>query len=428
MNLRFASVKILSCVILQGHSLSDVLAEEKKIDRDDAFIQAICYGVCRWYPRLQSIANQLLEKPLNKKDGDIYLLILVGIYQLKEMRVPEHAALFETVEATKRLKKNWAKNVVNAVLRKYQREKLKIEEALKKTPAYRYAYPDWWIEKIRADWPDFLEKIIEASNQHPPFSLRVNQRKYSREHYLTLLQEKNISAHSIPNTRSGIVIDTAMPVTELPGFQEGTISVQDGAAQLAAELLQLFPHQRVLDACAAPGGKTTHILEWEPELSEVVAVDQDEKRCQKIKENLHRLHLSATCIVIDVKKMQVDESHYFDRILLDAPCSASGIVRRHPDIKLLRKKSDILFLAEEQKKLLHAVWKMLKVNGLLVYATCSIFPEENVQVIKHFLANHPEAKEEKMPSVWGIACEIGRQILPGMHEMDGFYYACLRKI
>ncbi len=430
MNLRAAAATIIRDV-LDGASLFDALpkASARFPDaRDQAFLQAICYGVCRWYFRLDAIARLLLDKPLKAKDQDIYSLILVGLYQLIEMRVPAHASVAETVGATKEFKKIWAKGLVNAVLRNYQRRAEEINQKIQQNNSAAYSHPDWIIAMASHDWPDDWKNILVANNQHPPFALRVNAKQHDREEYREMLTKKELESFAIPETRSGIVLEEPLDVQQLPGFSAGYVSVQDGAAQLAAELLQVNSQHRVLDACAAPGGKTMHILEQTPDLDELIALDNDEIRIQAIHENLQRLKLSAQVVCADAG--QVDQwwdGKLFDRILLDAPCSASGVIRRHPDIKLLRKADDIPKLAKEQLRLLTALWPLLKPGGLLVYATCSVFSLENTRVLESFIAATPDVKEEKIKADWGKECAIGRQILPGMQGMDGFYFACLRK-
>lgn len=385
-----------------------------------SFIQALCYGVCRSFFRLNFFLQQLLDKPLKPKDQDIYCLLLMGLYQLSEMRVPPHAAVSETVSLTKHLEKDWARGFVNGVLRNFERRFDELMLKLDKNFSAKYSHPQWMLDKIKKDWPKHWIQILEANNAHPPFSLRVNVRLGSREEYAALPH------HNIPHTTSGIILKNPVNVSELPGFSEGKVSVQDGAAQLAAGLLLLEDNQYVLDACAAPGGKTAHILETAD--VEVLAIDKDPKRLISIEENLSRLKLQAKCIAEDVGNVSKWwDGRLFDRILLDAPCSASGVIRRHPDIKLLRHDKDIAKLANEQKRLLEALWPLLKPNGVLVYATCSIFSDENVAVVADFLQKTPDAFEEKIDKDWGIACQYGRQILPGMDEMDGFYFCALRK-
>lgn len=428
-NLRLTASQIINDVT-EGRSLSDCLnavLPAIKDGRDRALLQAICYGVCRFYTRLDVILSHLLKTPMQAKDGDVHALLLVGLYQLMAMRIPEYAAVTETVNATEKLKKTWSRGFVNAILREYLRQRESIEKEIQTDEEALYAHPEWWIDALKTAWPDQWQAILEANNQHPPFSLRVNQQRITREKYLEKLQQADHVAKIIPETTNGIILDAPIAAESLPGFSAGEISVQDGAAQLSAELLNLAPQQRVLDACAAPGGKLMHMLEVVPDLS-IIAVEKEATRMQSIKENLARLQMNAECIHRDAKSIRDWwDGELFDRILLDAPCSASGVVRRHPDIKLLRYPSDIGAFAQEQVKLLTSLWKTLKPDGLFLYATCSIFPEENVQVVQSFLAAHADAVEEKIVADWGIVCAVGRQILPGMHEMDGFYYALLRK-
>ena len=424
-NLRLLAARIIDDVA-NGRSLADCLEPVLGTitdPRDRAFVQAVCYGVCRFYSRLDVVLSHLLEKPMKAKDSDVHALLLVGLYQLMEMRIPEYAAVTETVNAAGKIKKSWARGLANAVLRGYLRRKTELETIIADDEEAYYAHPDWWISSMQTAWPEQWQAILAANNMHPPFALRVNQQKITRDDYI----KKVADARSIPETGSGIILATALGVQSLPGFAQGEISVQDGAAQLAPELLQLAPGQYVLDACSAPGGKLAHMLEKQPDLT-VVAVERDAERVKLIHENLRRLGLEAEVICADAA--ETDDwwnGKLFDRILLDAPCSASGVVRRHPDIKLLREAEDIPALAEEQLTLLAALWPLLKPNGLLIYATCSVFPEENVQVIEHFLSEHDDAREEPIKADWGMACQHGRQILPGMHDMDGFYYAVLRK-
>jgi 16S rRNA (cytosine967-C5)-methyltransferase len=423
MNLRAVAAQIIYQVVQKGHSLSDCLPDKRIIEpRDQALVQALCYGVCRSYFRLSAMIDLLLEKPLKTKDHDLHCLLLVGLYQLSDMRIPDFAAVSETVSAVKFFKKIWAKGLVNGILRNYQRRAEELNEKIKHTPDSFYSHPAWMIKKIQEDWSDAWEAILKANNEHPPFALRVNQQHLSRESYL-----KDKIGHAILETQSGVVLDTPVDVQALPGFLQGDVSVQDGAAQLAAEWLKISPGLKVLDACAAPGGKAAHLLEIESSL-QLTAIDRDEKRLASINENFQRLGLSGELICHDaVKTGAWWNGELFDRILLDAPCSASGVMRRHPDIKLLRRATDIAKLQEEQRQLLTALWPLLKPGGFLLYATCSIFKQENVDIVQSFLEKTADAKEDVIDEPIGRACSVGRQILPGMHGMDGFYYARLRK-
>jgi 16S rRNA (cytosine967-C5)-methyltransferase len=427
-NLRAITAKVIYKVLVDERSLSEALPEvltSCRDARDQAMVKHMSFGVCRRFFYLDSMLQRLLDKPMRDNDQDIYCLLLVGLYQLNDMRVPPHAAVAETVDAVDVFNKSWAKGLVNAVLRNYQRHEEDLKLNLSKV-AY-YEHPAWMMEKFKKDWPHDWKAIISANNEHPPFSLRVNVSHVSRENYLAILAENNIIAHAIPETLSGITLEQPMNVIDVPGFAQGDVSVQDGAAQLAVSLLQLEPGQRVLDACAAPGGKMAHILELQPTI-ELIAVDRDVKRIKSIHETMQRLSLSAKVICSDAANInEWWDGQLFDRILLDAPCSASGVIRRHPDIKLLRCEEDVENLAPIQKLLIDTMWSLMKPGGLLVYVTCSVFVEENTQVLSTFLEEHPDATEEKIQWKFGQECSVGRQILPGTLGMDGFYYGCLRK-
>ncbi|HSW94353.1 MAG TPA: 16S rRNA (cytosine(967)-C(5))-methyltransferase RsmB [Gammaproteobacteria bacterium] len=430
MNVRAMAATIL-CDVMEGASLSDALSKRVmkwKDARDEALLQALCYGVCRGYFRLDAVLKKCLDNPIKPRDQDIDCLLRVGLYQLMDMRVPTHAAVAETVNAVRALKKPWAKGLVNAVLRHYLREAEIINREIEKDETAFYSHPGFMIDFTKKDWPDDWQAILTANNQHPPFSLRVNLAKITREKYLEKLTANGMIAQAIQETEAGITLTKPCEVADLPGFLQSEISVQDGAAQLAGELLDVKPGQRVLDACAAPGGKTTHILERTPRLQKLIAVDRDEKRLNRVSENLARLHLVADLVLADAGHINTWwDGVLFDRILLDAPCSASGVIRRHPDIKWLRRAADIPALAKEQGRLLTALWPTLKPGGLLVYVTCSVYALENARVVEAFLTTHPDARIEKIRATFGKECAVGRQILPGMHGMDGFYFACLRK-
>lgn len=430
MNVRAIAAGVLYQVAVRGRSLTECLHEalkQVKEPRDKSFLQALCYGGCRYYHAMAGIADFFLDKPLKKEDQDIYCLILLGLLQIKVMHVPAHAAVDETVAAAMDLKKPWAKALINAVLRNYQRRLEEWEQQKKLNLEALYSHPTWIINKLKKDWPDDWKEVLVANNMHPPFSLRVNQSRLMRDEYIAVFEKTLGNVKIIPETSAGITLEKPMDVHDLPGFSEGMVSVQDGAAQLAVELLQLEPGQRVLDTCAAPGGKTTQMLEWQPD-AKVVAVEIDADRLKRVRENLQRLELTAKCIHADVTLTDGWwDGVLFDRILVDAPCSAMGVIRRHPDIKLLRRQEDIAAVAKTQARILNGVWKMLKPGGLLVYAVCSIFLEEGADVVQAFLAKNPDAKEDPLNVSWGKACAVGRQLLPGMGNMDGFYYARLKK-
>ena len=431
MNPRLAAAKALTAVLNGKASLNSSLPTQldKVEDRDRGFTQDLAFGTARWQPRLSALAAKLLQKPFKAADTDVEALLLVGLYQLLYTRVPAHAAIGETVGCADKLKKPWAKALINAVLRRAQRESEALLAELEHDPVVRTAHPRWLQKSLKAFWPQQWEAICAANNAHPPMILRVNRRHHSRDAYLALLNQAGVAAHPCVFSQDGIVLDTPGDVRSLPGFSEGWISVQDEAAQLAADLLDLAPGQRVLDACCAPGGKTCHILEVEPALAGVVAVDLEAKRLVRVRENLDRLGLNAELIAADGRDTQAWwDGTPFQRILLDAPCSATGVIRRHPDIKLTRQPDDIVALATLQGELLDAMWKTLEVGGILLYATCSTLPTENTEVIEAFLARTPGARELDIASQAGIKQPHGRQLLAQEGGHDGFYYAKLIKI
>ncbi|NIR27971.1 MAG: 16S rRNA (cytosine(967)-C(5))-methyltransferase RsmB [Gammaproteobacteria bacterium] len=428
---RAAAVETLVRVLAHGRSLTDCLGAElgTRTDPDErALARELCFGVIRWYPRLDAIARELLARPVRRRDQDVHLLILMGLYQLLYTRIPPHAAVAETVAVAAARGKPWARVLVNGVLRRFQRERERILSRSERAPEAVYAHPAWLIEAIREAWSEHWQSILHENNRRPPMSLRVNARRSQRDAYLGSLSHAGIDAHPIAHTSHGVILTEPRDVSKLPGFAAGLVSVQDGAAQLAPELLALAPGQRVLDACAAPGGKTTHILEREPHLAEVVCVERDPARMGLIEDNLARLGLAAGLVCADAGEPgRWWNGEPFHRILLDVPCTATGVIRRHPDIKIHRRASDLPKLAAEQARLLAALWPLLAPGGLLLYATCSVLPQENHIQVERFLETGPDAVVAELSTAWGHPCACGRQILPGEDEMDGFYYALLRK-
>ena len=427
MNTRLIAARVLSRVLQDGQSLTaalDFALPAVESAKDRAFIQALCYGVCRAYHRLDFILSELLDKPL--KDQEVKALALVGLYQLKYMRVKPHAAVSETVLATR--KKPWAKALINALLRSYLRDQDSLEQKADNNHCAAVSHPDWLIRKIEQDWPGQAQNILLANNRQPPMSLRVNLSRVSLDHYLQQLIGLDIAAMTVDFCPSALILDKPVAVDLLPGFADGLVSVQDVAAQLAADLLAVRAGQRVLDVCAAPGGKAAHILEHQSQTQELVAVDIDAARMLRVSDTLQRLKLPATLVVGDAAKPQDWwDGRLFERILLDAPCSALGVIRRHPDIKLLRRADDIPPLQALQQSILRAVWPLLAPGGIMVYATCSILKQENEQQIAAFLAAHPDAIELPIDATWGVAGSHGRQIMTGESAMDGFYYARIGK-
>jgi len=387
-------------------------------------LQAICYGSCRWFHRLDGELKGRLKKPLRKPDRIVHHLMLVALFQLRFSEQAAYAVLNETVEACRALDKPHLTGLVNGVLRAAEREGAPEPD----DDSSRFSHPEWMVEKLRHNWSQDWQAILNANNQQAPMTLRVNARRFSRDEYLDLLKEAGIEARATRFAPFGIQLEQPVPVDRLPWFADGAASVQDEAAQLCTTLLDLQPGQRVLDACAAPGGKTCAILESEPGLAEVVAIDESAERLPRIEENLERLDLTATLQQADA----ADTGHWwdgtvFDRILLDVPCSATGVIRRHPDIKLLRRESDIVPLAGIQLGLLEAMWNILAPGGRLVYATCSVFPQENHRIIQRFMKQQTPAKLIELDVEWGRDMTTGRQLLPDPDNHDGFFYAVLER-
>ncbi|VAW75683.1 16S rRNA (cytosine(967)-C(5))-methyltransferase [hydrothermal vent metagenome] len=417
-------------VLEQGDSLSGLLTEAM-VDIDDprqrAFIRELVLGTLRWSERLEFVLARLLKKSLRKKDRDLHALLLVGLYQVLLHDTADHAAVNETVDLARSSGKQWAAGMVNGVLRNALRKADGLLAEADSVPSARWSYPDWWLNQLQQDWPDDWEQVLEGGNQRAPMVLRVNPQHATRDAYLEQLTDAGINGHAHLLVGSAIELEAPVGVDALPGFRSGAVSVQDAAAQLAAEQLMLQPQQRVLDACAAPGGKTGHILEVQADAS-LLALDNVDSRMERVEENLQRLGLKAECVCADAgASNDWWDGKLFDRILLDAPCSASGVVRRHPDIKRLRRKSDLQQLPARQQQLLNALWPLLSSGGILLYVTCSVFRNENAGVIEAFLARHDDAAELPINAEWGKRQSVGRQVLPGELGMDGFYYARLIK-
>jgi 16S rRNA (cytosine967-C5)-methyltransferase len=356
------------------------------------------------------------------------MLLVSGLYQLLYMRTPAYAAVSASVALAPDMGKPWAAKLINAVLRNFERQRGTLLAGIEHKPELIYSHPDWLLQRLQQDWPQHWQNIAEADNGHPPQSLRVNLARVARSDYLQQLRDAGFAAEPARYIASAITLAQPVSVNQLPGFGQGLVSVQDAAAQLAAPLLDLQPGQQVLDACAAPGGKSCHILEQMHQIS-LLALDNDAVRLDKLRQNLQRLQLSATVMTGDAgQPQQWWDGRRFDRILLDAPCSASGVIRRHPDIKLLRRNSDIDQFAGYQARLLERLWPLLQPGGKLLYATCSVFRQENSDIVQRFMEAHRDAREHCLEhSGWGHPCAHGRQILPGEAGMDGFYYACLVK-
>lgn len=379
-------------------------------------LQDLCYGTLRFYGPLIKIQNELLKKPL--QDTRLRDLLLVAIYQLQYTKAANYAIVDHAVQAAKQINAATG-GLVNAVLRNFLRNQTQLMQIATKTEEGRYSYPQWWIDVVKGQYGGEAASILAAGNQHPPMTLRVNQRRISPEQYLAQLAAMKISAELI--SPHAICLKTPVKVEKLPGFLDGVVSVQDAGAQHAADLLQVYDGMRVLDVCAAPGGKAAHLLESRN--IDLVAVDIDEQRLERIRENIQRLNLTAALLCGDAAHPEAWwDGKPFERILADVPCSASGVVRRHPDIKWLRRPSDIEGFARQQEQILEALWPLLAKGGKLLYATCSIFARENQQVVDAFLSRHEDAKQEDI-----AAFDLNNgQLLPNDRH-DGFFYALLQK-
>ena len=430
-NVRALAAQVIGPLLRQQGSLSSQLpgALSRCPEQDRPLLQQFCFGTMRELFRLEAIASRLLKKPFEKRDAELQALLLVGLWQLRNSRIPPHAALNETVNATSTLNHGWARKLFNAVLRRYQREARQLEADLASDPSFRWNHPQWMISKLQHNWPDHWQEILAANDQQAPMTLRVNKRQLTLDNALERLSEAGIAAVPGRFADTALVLDQAVDVQRIPGFDRGWFSVQDEAAQLAAGLLDAAPGQRVLDACAAPGGKLCHLLESTPDLKEVLAIELEPARAQRITDNLNRLGLEQDCrlLIADATSRDWWDGQSFERILIDAPCSATGVIRRHPDIKLLRQGEDISTLAQIQLAMLGNLWSMLSPGGRLVYATCSVFSQENERIIQRFLQQQPDAVHIPIDAEWGEPRPFGRQLFPAPGGHDGFFYAVLSK-
>lgn len=401
----------------------------KRVDHPNRnFIAELCYGVCRHYDLLTAILNRLLDKPLKSKAFDIQMLMLIGLYQLKFTDVPSYAAVKETVNVAVKQKKSWARGMLNAVFRRYLREKDTIDDWILTLPVEtRYSYPLWLVDALQESYPQDVETILDEGNQRASIYLRVNEKQTSTDDYFIALQKETIAATRCSFSPTAIQLDEALDVTTLPYFDKGYVSVQDLSAQMAAPLLSVTDNMDILDACAAPGGKTAHLLELANQSNNVYALDISEERVKRISENLSRLSLQAHIAVGDATKPDTwSDGRLYDRILLDAPCSATGVIRRHPDIKWFRTEEDVDHISKTQRALLTALWPLVKPKGQLLYITCSILARENERQAEWFLDNHRDAVVKTFQLPIGKAASIGWQILPKIS--DGFYYALFEKV
>ncbi len=428
-NPRVAAARAVAAVLTNHHSLATALpAVTVPLSPEDrSLTQEICYGTLRHLFSLEGLILPLLKRPFKRRDNDLYALLLCGGYQLLYLRTPDHAILSETVAATAAFNKGWGRGVINAVLRRLQR--LRDSDTLPsgENLSAQYDHPEWLVRQLQQERPQQWQQILQQNLQRPPMTLRVNLNHHSREAYLQQLQQVGLEGALGHHAPTAITLQRAVAVEQLPGFDQGWVSVQDEAAQLSARLLDPQPGERILDACAAPGGKTIHLLEQAPGVEQLVAIDHDADRLARIEENLQRGDHRATLLTGDVTTDHWWDGQPFDRILLDAPCSATGVIRRHPDIKLLRRAEDIVTLASTQSAILEQCWRVLKPGGTLLYATCSILKQENTSQLELFFDRHDDVTTVPFSLAVGTADSLGVQILPGEGGMDGFYYALLRK-
>jgi 16S rRNA (cytosine967-C5)-methyltransferase len=428
-DVRGSAANIIAALVNGTGSLTASLKEFSS-HPEISLLKELCFGTCRWFYLLEYLLSQLLSRPLRKKEIEIKCLLLIGLYQLREMSIPQHAVINETVKSTVALKKPWAKGLINAVLRNYQRRAIDLDGSINQEgPEIRFSCAKWLKKEITSAWPLNWEEILNHSNYRPPLTLRVNLNEKSREDVLALLLESKIEAIPGRLAHSAIYLKRPLPAEEIPGLQEGWISIQDEASQLIPSILQLSPQQSVLDACAAPGGKTCGILESERSLTDVLSLDRSSSRLERVSENLERLRLNSTLVTGDARKPdEWWDGRLFDRILIDAPCSATGVIRRHPDIKILRTSDEVAALEKIQSEILSSLWACLRDGGLLLYTTCSILPRENSLQIERFVESTNNAKYEGIQADWGVECGYGRQLLTGMSDgPDGFFYSLLRK-
>lgn len=424
---RAAAARCVAAV-LQGATADSALSREtdKVPERDRALLRELVYGTLRAYPRLNALLSQLLSRPLKKGEMELQALALVGLYQLGELRTPDHAAVSATVDASAAIGRSKARGLLNAVLRRYLREREQLHAALPAAAAQ--AMPQWLWDALGQHWPAQRDSIAAACAARPPLTLRVNRQRATRDSALAQLAAASMNARSGSLNDDAITLDEARDVRAIPGFSEGHVSVQDEAAQLAATLLNPRPGERVLDACAAPGGKSCHLLELEPGL-DLVACDISAERLARVQENAERLGLAPTLLCADLRAPDrtLTDAAPFDAMLLDVPCSATGVIRRHPDIKVLRRPRDTGNFAEQQLAILKGCWPLLRPGGRLLYVTCSILPAENSDLVAAFLAQHADARETPLSISDAHACAIGAQLLPTADGTDGLYFALFMK-
>jgi 16S rRNA (cytosine967-C5)-methyltransferase len=430
---RAAAARLVAGTLHDGRSLDEQLAHDPDEGSARGLKRSLAYGTLRWHFRLDAILQRLAERPPERMPPTLRALLEVGLFQLVSGETAAHAAVAETVSAARELGHARAAGFVNAVLRRCQREQADLLAAVDTDLAVRTAHPGWLVKQLRRERPAAVEAILAANNAHPPMWLRINQRRWNVAEATAALEAAGWQVQRHPLAPCALRIEPAADVRTLPGFAEGRLSVQDPAAQLAVELLAPRPGERILDACAAPGGKTCHILERVDGPCDLTALDVSDARLARVRESLDRLGLVAHVRAGDAgRPADWWDGRPYDRILLDVPCSATGVIRRHPDIKLLRRAGDIQALVRRQADLLRTAWTLLVPGGTLLYTTCSVLRAENEGVVGAFLAATPEASDRTAVGTAGWPSRPGEagpgyQVLPGEAGMDGFYYACLTR-
>ncbi|NII72528.1 16S rRNA (cytosine967-C5)-methyltransferase [Dyella sp. SG562] len=426
---RALAAQALAEVALRGASQRDATeryAPRLPDPRDRALFTALVSDGARWWLRFDAAIDRLLEKPLRQKEPAVHALLVLGLVQLEILELPDYAAVAATVQAARALQRPRMAGLVNAVLRRWQRERTELLAALDAKPQTRHAHPAWLAKAIARDWPEQADAVMAANNIEPPLMLRANRRRSGRDDLLERLRAAGYTAEAHAWLADGIVLPHSADVTRMPGFAEGHFAVQDGAAQAAADLAEVRDGLRVLDACAAPGGKACHLLERAR--LDLIALESDAGRARRIGQNLDRLGLDADVVIGDAGAPDTWwDGRPFDRILIDAPCSATGVLRRRPDVRLHRRDSDIAALAAQQRRILQALWPLLAPGGRLVYVTCSLLKAENEAVVGAFLASQPEARSAAFTLPAGQAAALGWQVLPGDGDLDGMYYAVLER-
>jgi len=426
---RALAAQALADVALRGASLRDAMerhAPKLADSRDRALLMALLSDGARWWLRFDPVLDRLLEKPLRQKEPEIHALLVLGLVQLEILQLPEYAAVAATVQATRAMQRPRMAGLVNAILRRWLRERETLLAGLDAKPQTRHAHPAWLAKALVRDWPEQADSVMAADNIEPPLMLRVNRRRATRESLIDRLRSDGYTAEAHDWLPDGIVLPHSTDVTRLPGFAAGEFAVQDGAAQIAADLADVHDGQRVLDACAAPGGKACHLLERADVA--LTALEFDARRTQRIAQNLERLGLQADIVVGDAgQPKDWWDGQSFDRILIDAPCSATGVLRRRPDVRLHRRESDIATLAAQQQRILAALWPLLAPGGRLVYITCSMLRAENDAVVNAWLGTQADARLVEFTLPLGQPAAVGWQVLPGDGDLDGMYYAVIEK-